>query len=87
MPVDYGKSTRAAVQALINAMNNYHECVSSELKTLLKRTNELGDVWEDPQYDTFANFMTESIVGLNKDLTIFKEASVRLQRKLDMYDE
>ena len=84
---EQGKSSRQAVQTLINAMDKYNEGVTAELKSLLKETRELGLVWNDPQYDAFAEFMVNSVVSLNKELGVLKEAGDRLKKKLNMYDE
>ncbi len=85
MSANKGKASRAVVQALINDMNDFSEYVNGELQAMLNQAERLGESWKDPQYSQFSSFISELTESLKKDLTVFREATIALQKKLDMY--
>jgi|GEM_PF-5636028 len=86
MGANQGKANRTVVQALINDMNDFSQFVDGELKAMIEETNRLGESWKDPQYVQFESFIKELTESLAKDLLVFNEASMALQKKLDKYD-
>lgn len=85
MQANKGKANREVVQNLINDMNDFSEYVKGELQTMLIQTERLGNNWKDPQYEQFNSFISELTESLKKDLLVFDEAAIALQKKLDMY--
>ena len=85
MQANKGKANREVVQNLINDMNDFSEYVKGELQTMVIQTERLGNSWKDPQYEQFNCFISELTESLKKDLLVFDEAAMALQKKLDMY--
>lgn len=85
MQANKGKANREVVQNLINDMNDFSEYVKGELQTMLIQAERLGNSWKDPQYEQFTSFISELTESLKKDLSVFDEAAIALQKKLDMY--
>ena len=86
MQENKGRANREVVQKLINDMNDFSEFVKNELLVIVDQTERLSESWNDPQYDQFSSFIRELTSSLNKDLLVFDESSLSLQKKLDMYD-
>lgn len=85
MQANKGKANREVVQNLINDMNDFSEYVKTELQSMITQTERLGNSWKDPQYEQFNAFISELTESLKKDLLVFDEAAIALQKKLDMY--
>ena len=86
MTTNKGKANKQVVQGLVNDMNDFNDYVGAELKAMIDQTVRLADSWNDPQYDQFSSFIEELTNSLQKNLDIFKEAAIFLQKKVNMYD-
>lgn len=85
MGANKGKANREVVQRLIDDMHDFSEYVNGELRTMIEQADRLGDSWKDPQYVQFSSFINELSASLQKDLEVFGEATVALQKKVNMY--
>lgn len=83
---EQGRANREVVQALINDLNAFNEYVTTEIQTMMNKTEALAAAWQDPQYEQFSGFMSELSDSMRQDLVVVQESASFLQRKLALYD-
>lgn len=64
------------------ALLNYSECVYHHLKTISDKKNSIAAVWNDSQYDTFADFIDSITSQVVEVLKVYGEYIIYLDEKL-----
>ena len=81
MDANRGKAILAEVFKLVDDIRHFDTNVREQSIVMKHTTDNLQDAWDDPQYDQFANYMSELIKSLESDLDILQEANDDLERR------
>lgn len=69
----------AALEQLINNIDNFNERMVDLVMSMMSSVNEIQNNWNDDQYNEFRDFMCDSIKSLRADLSVMEETQESLE--------
>ena len=82
--IDSGKANREAIEGLIFDINDFIESVNDEIKEINKDANDLGEYWDDEQYEEFLKIVETLNIDLSHQLNSLEGIIVNLKDKLNI---
>lgn len=79
---DNGYVVREVVRSLLVDVKDFKSDAKAEIAKILTSADQLGNAWDDPQYQEFRGYIEELTSALNSDLEILEEAVIALVREL-----
>ena len=74
--------SRADMMDVVAALRNYSERVYHHIKTINDKKNSIAAVWNDSQYDTFADFIDAITASIVEGIKIYEEYVIYLEEKI-----
>ena len=74
---------RTEMLEVATTLRNYHEHVSHHMRIITENKNSIASVWNDPQYDDFAEFIDGINQNVHEALKVFEEYVIYLENKIE----
>ena len=76
------RMTRTEMMSLVSMMEEYHAEVSSQLRFINEKKDDIGNIWRDSQYTDFAEFIEEISDKLQQGLKIYDDFVLYLKERI-----
>ncbi len=76
------KFTRTDMMNIVAALRNYSERVYHHIKTINEKKNSIAAVWNDSQYDSFAEFIDSITSNIVEGIKVYEEYVIYLEEKI-----
>ena len=76
------KFTRTDMMNIVAALRNYSERVYHHIKTINEKKNSIAAVWNDSQYDSFAEFIDSITSNIVEGIKVYEEYVIYIEEKI-----